>query len=159
MWNERRNRAHALYVQSGTEYTLKDVSKLLDINLGVLKTWSAAENWPEKREKYWDFLRRKKELSEQLELKSLIIANQSKDPNDIYKMTIGLIGKEKVELIKQKILQENLGFKPQVDKNFYKDVAQAVHTRLLERFKDDGNKYNALRLIENDIMEVMTEYE
>jgi hypothetical protein len=158
-WNERRNKAYALYVQSGTIYTLEEVGQLLDISVGSLKLWSSEEGWPEEREKYHDFLAKKKELSEQLTIKTLMAANNVKDPNDLYKLTCGLIGREKVDLIRQKILSEFKIEKPIVDEKFYKDIASGLHEKLLKRFAEDAEKYNAFRLIESDIMEELTHYE
>lgn len=158
-WNERRDRAYALYVQSGTEYTLAEVGQLLDISIQALKTWSAAEGWPEQRQKYIELLKKKKELSEQLTIKSLIAANEATNPNDLYKLTLGLIGRQKLELIREKILADFKFQKPQVDEAFYKNLASGLHEKLLKRFADDSDKYNALRLIESDIMEELKNYE
>ena len=153
MWNERRNRAYALYVQSGKNYTLEEVGQLLGISIQALKQWSASEGWRDKRAEYHDFLKKRAAMSEKLTMKMLTVASESKDPNDIYKMALGLIGREKIEMIRQKVIDEFKFQKPQVDENFYKDLAGTLHEKLLKRFAEDSEKYNALRLIESDIME------
>lgn len=158
-WNVRRNQAFALYVQSGTMYTLEEVGQLLGISIGALKLWSSEEGWPDERDKYLEFLKKKKELSEQLTIKTLMAANGVSDPNELYKLTCGLIGREKVDLIRQKILGDFKIEKATVDEKFYKELAARLHEKLLKRFSDDSEKYNALRLIEADIMEELTHYE
>lgn len=152
MFNADRNRAYALYVQSGQKYTLDEVSKLLAISLSSLKKWSKIENWKDERRKYWEYLKQKKDLQTRIKLRALEVAATTDDDNVRYKMMNSLIGAEKIELAKTK--QSELGaISPQLDQNFYKDLADALHERLMKRFANDGDKYNALRLIEAELIE------
>lgn len=137
----------------GVAHTLEDVSRLTGISLGRLKRWSMANGWKTDRRKWLEYKKQKDQVQSDLKLKLLDIATKSQNPDDIYKMTLALIGAEKTDMLKQQMTHD---LAARQDKKIdMKQLSQTVVDELMRRFSADPDKYNALRAIEGDLIDAM----
>ena len=133
MFNDEYRKAHALYVFSGADLSLEDVAKETGISASKLKRWSTKDGWNEEKKAHQEFLVKRSEAQRSLQLRTLEVALKADDPNDLYKLMNSLIGQQKVDLIRQKMI-EDMSAAPVPDKDMIKQIGTRVLESLMKKF-------------------------